>query len=197
MENGSSHNAPIAASHGVQDISRKISDFFNQMQYLAQTTNGIRSRAQLLENKERVSEATMDIMVLYIDMMDLEKEVKELGEKSDADNEEEHKRNVTDFNIRFSVCLQRFSTLTEQIATLKNDVDQESRKEMEEISFSQTHRENGKGQCCVCLLDFKLEERVQECPRCKACFHNGCISRWMSNSQTCPHCREQVVMITM
>ncbi|XP_022852216.1 E3 ubiquitin-protein ligase ATL4-like [Olea europaea var. sylvestris] len=45
----------------------------------------------------------------------------------------------------------------------------------------------------VCLLKFKLIDRLRLLPLCYHAFHVGCIDTWLVTNQTCPLCRSTVI----
>ena len=44
-------------------------------------------------------------------------------------------------------------------------------------------------QCCICLLGYKLGAMVKICTGCQQIYHEECISKWLGQKVTCPHCR--------
>ena len=42
--------------------------------------------------------------------------------------------------------------------------------------------------CCICLMDFKLEEELSMLV-CKHSFHSTCLVSWIKISSKCPYCR--------
>ncbi|KAI8910313.1 hypothetical protein EDD86DRAFT_237826, partial [Gorgonomyces haynaldii] len=47
--------------------------------------------------------------------------------------------------------------------------------------------------CAICLEDFKMEDEkpIVRLP-CHHLYHKDCISQWLKNSATCPHCRYEL-----
>jgi hypothetical protein len=49
--------------------------------------------------------------------------------------------------------------------------------------------------CSICLED-EDEYQVMETLPCNHEFHGHCIRRWMSNSYSCPYCRDIIPITT-
>lgn len=50
----------------------------------------------------------------------------------------------------------------------------------------------GKGECSICMDGVELESEVTILP-CKHWFHGPCIAAWLSEHDTCPHCRQGIM----
>lgn len=48
--------------------------------------------------------------------------------------------------------------------------------------------------CAICLEEMKIGDWYKKLPRCEHCFHAKCIDQWLSTRETCPVCREEVVI---
>jgi E3 ubiquitin-protein ligase RNF115/126 len=51
--------------------------------------------------------------------------------------------------------------------------------------------ENGKADCSVCMDSVELGEHVTKL-YCDHWFHEQCISMWLTEHNTCPHCRKSI-----
>nr|KMM70588.1 RING finger protein 126-A [Coccidioides posadasii RMSCC 3488] len=51
---------------------------------------------------------------------------------------------------------------------------------------------DGKAECSICMDSVQIEEEVTELP-CKHWFHGNCISAWLVEHDTCPHCRRGIM----
>lgn len=49
----------------------------------------------------------------------------------------------------------------------------------------------GKAECSICMDPVELGTEVTELP-CKHWFHYNCIEMWLSQHNTCPHCRRGI-----
>jgi hypothetical protein len=49
--------------------------------------------------------------------------------------------------------------------------------------------ENGKAECTICMDEVKLGQEVSEM-YCQHWFHTHCIEAWVSEHDSCPHCRK-------
>ncbi|KAK3210632.1 hypothetical protein Dsin_015338 [Dipteronia sinensis] len=49
------------------------------------------------------------------------------------------------------------------------------------------------GVCIVCLEDFQSEFRGKQVP-CGHLYHESCISKWLSFSNSCPLCRSRCII---
>ncbi|KAK4554013.1 hypothetical protein LTR86_008854 [Recurvomyces mirabilis] len=52
--------------------------------------------------------------------------------------------------------------------------------------------ENGKAECTICMDEVALGATVTELP-CHHWFHFECIKAWLSEHDTCPHCRQGIM----
>ncbi|MCJ1313925.1 hypothetical protein MMC25_007605 [Agyrium rufum] len=51
--------------------------------------------------------------------------------------------------------------------------------------------DNGKAECSVCMDGVELGDQVTMLP-CKHWFHGDCVGAWLSEHDTCPHCRQSI-----
>ncbi|EEP81625.1 predicted protein [Uncinocarpus reesii 1704] len=51
---------------------------------------------------------------------------------------------------------------------------------------------DGKAECSICMDNVEIAEKVTELP-CKHWFHGTCISAWLIEHDTCPHCRRGIM----
>jgi E3 ubiquitin-protein ligase RNF115/126 len=61
------------------------------------------------------------------------------------------------------------------------------RKPVSEEMLGAEHR----AECSICMDEVNIGEEVTELP-CKHWFHHPCISAWLSEHDTCPHCRKSI-----
>ena len=52
--------------------------------------------------------------------------------------------------------------------------------------------ENGKAECTICMDEVELGAKVTVLP-CSHWFHFECIHAWLSEHDTCPHCRQGIM----
>ncbi|CAA0821007.1 RING-H2 finger protein ATL54 [Striga hermonthica] len=52
----------------------------------------------------------------------------------------------------------------------------------------------GRGECSVCLNDFKENEMLRLLPKCGHTFHVSCIDTWLRSHKNCPVCRGPVML---
>jgi len=50
----------------------------------------------------------------------------------------------------------------------------------------------GKGECSICMDEVGLGDEVVRLPDCGHWFHGECVGSWLSEHNTCPHCRKGV-----
>lgn len=50
----------------------------------------------------------------------------------------------------------------------------------------------GKADCSICMDEAKIGEEVTELP-CHHWFHGECVKAWLSEHDTCPHCRQGIM----
>lgn len=86
------------------------------------------------------------------------------------------------------------SQLMEQTATsnapgpaTQADIDALPRKEVTEEMLGEEH----KAECSICMDEVNIGEQVTMLP-CKHWFHHPCISAWLLEHDTCPHCRKGI-----
>jgi len=46
--------------------------------------------------------------------------------------------------------------------------------------------------CPVCFEDYKAGENIISLPKCRHCFHSGCVNEWLAKIPLCPMCRGNV-----
>lgn len=49
----------------------------------------------------------------------------------------------------------------------------------------------GRAECSICMDEVHVTEEVTELP-CKHWFHHQCVAAWLSEHDTCPHCRKGI-----
>lgn len=86
------------------------------------------------------------------------------------------------------------SQLMEQTATSnapgpasQNDIESLPRKKVTEDMLGPEHT----AECSICMDEVHIGEEVTELP-CKHWFHHPCISAWLHEHDTCPHCRKGI-----
>jgi|TARA_R110002003_G_scaffold296_18_gene18760 hypothetical protein len=86
------------------------------------------------------------------------------------------------------------SQLMEQTATSnapgpapQSDIDALPRKKVDEEMLGAEH----KAECSICMDEVNIGEEVTVLP-CKHWFHHACVSAWLSEHDTCPHCRKGI-----
>ncbi|CAK4031127.1 E3 ubiquitin- ligase [Lecanosticta acicola] len=52
--------------------------------------------------------------------------------------------------------------------------------------------DNGKADCSICMDDAEVGSMVTELP-CGHWFHHDCIKAWLTEHDTCPHCRQGIM----
>lgn len=50
---------------------------------------------------------------------------------------------------------------------------------------------DGSAECSICMDDVPLGQEVTILP-CKHWFHGGCVTSWLKEHDTCPHCRQPI-----
>lgn len=50
----------------------------------------------------------------------------------------------------------------------------------------------GKADCSICMEEVNIGEEVTELP-CHHWFHGECVNAWLSEHDTCPHCRQGIM----
>ncbi|GAA0167114.1 ubiquitin-protein ligase [Lithospermum erythrorhizon] len=63
-----------------------------------------------------------------------------------------------------------------------------SKSSIEAMQSLETNEFNTKGECVVCLEEWKVGQMAKEMP-CKHRFHRECIEKWLEIHGTCPVCR--------
>jgi E3 ubiquitin-protein ligase RNF115/126 len=49
----------------------------------------------------------------------------------------------------------------------------------------------GRAECSICMDEVNIGEEVTELP-CKHWFHHPCVAAWLTEHDTCPHCRKGI-----
>ncbi|KAF2127542.1 hypothetical protein P153DRAFT_294879, partial [Dothidotthia symphoricarpi CBS 119687] len=86
------------------------------------------------------------------------------------------------------------SQLMEQTATSnapgpapQDEIDSLTRKRVTEDMLGDEHR----AECSICMDEVNIGEEVTVLP-CKHWFHHPCVSAWLKEHDTCPHCRKGI-----
>ncbi|KAF1940524.1 hypothetical protein EJ02DRAFT_445405 [Clathrospora elynae] len=86
------------------------------------------------------------------------------------------------------------SQLMEQTATsnapgpaTRADIDSLARKNVTEEMLGEEH----KAECSICMDEVNIGEEVTALP-CNHWFHHQCVSAWLLEHDTCPHCRKGI-----
>jgi E3 ubiquitin-protein ligase RNF115/126 len=66
-------------------------------------------------------------------------------------------------------------------------IDSLPRKKVTEEMLGEEH----KAECSICMDEVNIGEQVTELP-CKHWFHHQCVSAWLLEHDTCPHCRKGI-----
>ncbi|KAK5112376.1 hypothetical protein LTR62_004339 [Meristemomyces frigidus] len=67
-------------------------------------------------------------------------------------------------------------------------IDSLPTRKLEEKDFG----DNGKAECTICMDEVEMGTSVTELP-CHHWFHFECIKAWLSEHDTCPHCRQGIM----
>lgn len=53
------------------------------------------------------------------------------------------------------------------------------------------HKKTNNMECCICLSEFKEQEKVKVLPQCEHAYHSHCVDTWLrlTSHPTCPLCR--------
>jgi len=62
------------------------------------------------------------------------------------------------------------------------------------VEFKQDTDNSSKCNCAICLEEIQIGDWYKKLPSCKHCFHAPCIDQWLSNRETCPVCRKEVII---
>ncbi|KAF2154069.1 hypothetical protein K461DRAFT_121591 [Myriangium duriaei CBS 260.36] len=52
--------------------------------------------------------------------------------------------------------------------------------------------DEGKAECSICMEEVNIGEQVTELP-CHHWFHGECVKAWLTEHDTCPHCRQGIM----
>jgi E3 ubiquitin-protein ligase RNF115/126 len=66
-------------------------------------------------------------------------------------------------------------------------IDSLPRKHVDEEMLGAEHT----AECSICMDEVNIGEEVTVLP-CKHWFHHACVSAWLSEHDTCPHCRKGI-----
>jgi E3 ubiquitin-protein ligase RNF115/126 len=61
-----------------------------------------------------------------------------------------------------------------------------------EVKTSDLDEKTGKAECSICMDEVDIGTTVTELP-CHHWFHGDCIKAWLSEHDTCPHCRQGIM----
>jgi E3 ubiquitin-protein ligase RNF115/126 len=68
-----------------------------------------------------------------------------------------------------------------------SDIENLPRKKVDEEMLGAEH----KAECSICMDEVNIGEEVTVLP-CKHWFHHQCVSAWLGEHDTCPHCRKSI-----
>lgn len=69
----------------------------------------------------------------------------------------------------------------------QTDIDNLPRKKVDEEMLGAEHT----AECSICMDEVNIGEEVTVLP-CKHWFHHQCVSAWLGEHDTCPHCRKSI-----
>lgn len=69
----------------------------------------------------------------------------------------------------------------------QDDIAHLPRKKVDEEMLGAEHT----AECSICMDEVNLGEEVTVLP-CKHWFHHACVSAWLQEHDTCPHCRKGI-----
>lgn len=69
----------------------------------------------------------------------------------------------------------------------QSEIDSLPRKKVDEEMLGAEH----KAECSICMDEVNFGEEVTVLP-CKHWFHHQCVSAWLGEHDTCPHCRKSI-----
>jgi E3 ubiquitin-protein ligase RNF115/126 len=69
----------------------------------------------------------------------------------------------------------------------QTDIDNLPRKQVDVDMLGSEHR----AECSICMDEVNIGEEVTVLP-CKHWFHHQCVSAWLLEHDTCPHCRQSI-----
>jgi hypothetical protein len=64
---------------------------------------------------------------------------------------------------------------------------------LEETNKIQKYTFNKYTDCCICLLNYKIGEKIVELDGCLHSFHENCALLWLEEKRECPICRKKIL----
>ena len=86
-----------------------------------------------------------------------------------------------------SQLMEQTSTSNAPGPASQSDIDNLPRKKVDEEMLGVEH----KAECSICMDEVNIGEEVTVLP-CKHWFHHPCVSAWLTEHDTCPHCRKGI-----
>lgn len=86
-----------------------------------------------------------------------------------------------------SQLMEQTSTNNAPPPATQADIDALPQKKVSEDMLGPEH----KAECSICMDEVNIGEVVTELP-CKHWFHHSCVSAWLIEHDTCPHCRKGI-----
>jgi E3 ubiquitin-protein ligase RNF115/126 len=86
-----------------------------------------------------------------------------------------------------SQLMEQTSTSNAPPPAQPTDIDNLPRKKVDEEMLGAEH----KAECSICMDEVNIGEEVTVLP-CKHWFHHQCVSAWLGEHDTCPHCRKSI-----
>ena len=63
---------------------------------------------------------------------------------------------------------------------------------LQSTEYTQKHIDEAKVNCSVCLEDYVLKQKLQQCPQCSQLFHEHCMVSHLKTRHSCPLCRYEL-----
>ena len=89
---------------------------------------------------------------------------------------------------------KRQLTTEQQLKRLKSIKETTTERRYSKKLISEWFSNDSSTRCSICLSEYKVNQKVSKVGQTQCYFHTKCIQRWLRENDSCPNCRQIVVV---